>query len=478
MSSLVPSESMRRSLESAQKHYAAQRPGSPGEKWLSERGITLETQAFFGLGFVAQPRPGDEMHANRVVIPYWTRSGVVALRSTSIPLENGSRPEPKMLPWYLGDQTRPFNTPALDNVEPQIYITEGECLPGHAEAFVVGEGWVRLDELTAKPDGRQVLQFEAGELTPTSIISVTRKAYDGPMVRVKSPVVDILMTQDHRLPYISQSGGFNWSTAAFGIPDKAQLITAGVHDGPGIKDMNDDDLTALMMNAKWCSLDDRLLYESSYPQKLKMLRTAAIATRPRRTKFVLDIFKNKGDLKIRFKQKARAEWFYTLASLAGFATTMTHDKDKGYYNLSLALRMGRRMEHSRWSKEDNPDEMVYCIEVPSSAFLMRQNGHISVTGNCDTMIAHQLGLKAVGIPGVKNWKPVYRNLFKYRQVTMIADSDDAGQGMDMAKDIVKQLSGGKILPMPDGQDLNSYYTEFGHEKTLDLILGANRNENG
>lgn len=471
---------MRRSLESAQKHYASQLPGSPGEKWLTERGITKETQAFFGMGFVAEPRPGDEMHANRVVIPYWTRSGVVMLRSTSIPLENGSRPEPKMLPWYLGDQTRPFNTPALDNVEPNIYITEGECLPGHAEAFVVGEGWVRLDDLTENPEGREVLQYANGELEPTSIISVTRKPFDGTMIRVQSPTMNISMTEDHRLPYLTEGGRVKWSTAHEGIPDESWMITQGVHDGPGIKDMTDTDLGLLFADAGKCYLDNRYLWETSYEQKLVILRAASVALRPKRRNFVIDMFRApQSTVKMRIKNKARAEWFYTLASMTGYAAVLRYDSDKKFYNLSLSTKPGHTTEYAKWTKERNDDSMVYCIEVPSSAFLMRQNGHISVTGNCDTIIAHQLGLKAVGIPGVKNWKPVYRNLFKYRQVTVIADNDDAGgQGQDAAKRIVKEISGARMLLMPSGHDLNSFYTEFGHEKTLDLILGVKRREDG
>ena len=106
--------------------YHAQLRGSKAEKYLLEdRAFTQEAIDFFTLGYVETPMKGDNMHQGRIVIPYHTRTGVVALRSMSIPDANGSRPEPKYLPWMTGDVTRPFNTTSLDTAE-EAYIVEGE----------------------------------------------------------------------------------------------------------------------------------------------------------------------------------------------------------------------------------------------------------------------------------------------------------------------------------------------------------------
>lgn len=123
---LVPSESTRTSLEKKQKEYATQLPGTPGERWLQKRGLTIETAQFFGLGYVDTAMRGDNIHMGRLVIPYFTRSGVVALRSSSIEDSSGNRPEPKYMPWTHGDVNRPYNTNALSGSHEEVYICEGE----------------------------------------------------------------------------------------------------------------------------------------------------------------------------------------------------------------------------------------------------------------------------------------------------------------------------------------------------------------
>lgn len=221
MTSIQLAESTKELLGERQQEYAAQLKGSIGEQWLQSRGLTSRAMGFFGLGYVETPMKGDRLHQGRVTIPYFTRTGIVALRSTSIPDANGGRPEPKYLPWMTGDLSRPYNSTALDGSHEEITICEGEM---------------------------------------------------------------------------------------------------------------------------------------------------------------------------------------------------------------------------------------------------------------DTMTAWMLGMYAVGIPGVSNWKDVYRPLFRYRRVTIIADNDDAGQGNEFAKTIASKLGGCQIAIMPKGYDLNSYFAEHGEENTKKYLAGGDAPE--
>lgn len=216
MGSLMPAESMKELLANRQMEYAQQLPGSPAEDYLLSRGITKQAMDFFGLGYVGIPMKDDQRHAGRVTIPYFTRSGVVQMRSMSVEVD-GVRPEPKMLPWFLGDKLRLYNTTALSGTVPEVFLCEGEM---------------------------------------------------------------------------------------------------------------------------------------------------------------------------------------------------------------------------------------------------------------DTIVAWQLGLYAVGVPGVKNWKKLYTRIFRYRKVTILADNDDQGQGLKMAEDIAKQLEGAAIVKMDPGHDLNSLYQAKGPEYILKLINGG------
>ncbi len=126
MSSPLITANMRQHLTARANEYHSQLRGSIGETYLKEeRGFSDEAIDFFRLGYVETPMKGDQAHLGRIVIPYNTRSGVVALRSRSLPMENGGEEGAKYLPWMTGDVSRPFNTTALDTAE-EVYITEGE----------------------------------------------------------------------------------------------------------------------------------------------------------------------------------------------------------------------------------------------------------------------------------------------------------------------------------------------------------------
>lgn len=72
------------------------------------------------LGVVADPLPGHERFANRLVIPYVTPTGVVDIRFRSLGPE-----EPKYL-GLPGTQTRLYNVQALGLAGDFIAVTEGE----------------------------------------------------------------------------------------------------------------------------------------------------------------------------------------------------------------------------------------------------------------------------------------------------------------------------------------------------------------
>lgn len=117
---LVPSSSMRDSLELRCLAYEGQLKGSPAVPYLESRGITTEAAASFRVGYTAEPLPGDEDFVHRLVIPYLTPSGVVQLRFRTL-----SDAEPKYLSEH-GAVSRPFNTRVLVGDTQTVYVTEGE----------------------------------------------------------------------------------------------------------------------------------------------------------------------------------------------------------------------------------------------------------------------------------------------------------------------------------------------------------------
>lgn len=101
--------------------------------------------------------------------------------------------------------------------------------------------------------------------------------------------------------------------------------------------------------------------------------------------------------------------------------------------------------------------------------LTRDSPDISITeGELDAITAETAGVRAVGVPGASMWKPYFRELFQgYRHVNILADGDDAG--LDFAHKVAQTLPNSRIIPMPDGEDVNSFVRKFGPEKLLERI---------
>lgn len=101
--------------------------------------------------------------------------------------------------------------------------------------------------------------------------------------------------------------------------------------------------------------------------------------------------------------------------------------------------------------------------------LTRYSKDVSITeGELDAVTAELAGVPAVGVPGAQMWKPYFRELFLgYRNVNILADGDEAG--LDFAKQVAKTLPNARIIPMPDGDDVNSLVLKRGAEALRERI---------
>lgn len=89
-------------------------------------------------------------------------------------------------------------------------------------------------------------------------------------------------------------------------------------------------------------------------------------------------------------------------------------------------------------------------------------------GELDTVTSQLAGLPAVGLPGVQTWKPYMRELFLgYRDVYVLADGDEPG--MKFANRVAGELPNAKIIPMPEGEDINSLVVKWGKDALLERI---------
>jgi DNA primase len=82
-------------------------------------------------------------------------------------------------------------------------------------------------------------------------------------------------------------------------------------------------------------------------------------------------------------------------------------------------------------------------------------------GEMDTLSLVAAGLPAIGVPGVKAWKPFYRRCFDdYPVIYVFADGDEPGR--DFANFLSREIKA-RPIHMPNGEDVNSMLAQSGPE---------------
>lgn len=102
--------------------------------------------------------------------------------------------------------------------------------------------------------------------------------------------------------------------------------------------------------------------------------------------------------------------------------------------------------------------------------ILEADDMIAVTeGELDAVVlAHCVGIPAVGIPGATNWKPHYRRVLEdFDSVFIFGDGDKAGN--EFTSTLVKELDGAVPVRLPDGKDVNDLYLSGGAEAIYSLI---------
>lgn len=91
-------------------------------------------------------------------------------------------------------------------------------------------------------------------------------------------------------------------------------------------------------------------------------------------------------------------------------------------------------------------------------------------GEIDTMFTDTHVLPAVGVVGATKWKPHWSRLFPdYDRVFAIGDGDKAGR--EFTDKICEELPNAQPVIFPKGQDVNSFFLEYGAEELSGFILG-------
>lgn len=96
-------------------------------------------------------------------------------------------------------------------------------------------------------------------------------------------------------------------------------------------------------------------------------------------------------------------------------------------------------------------------------------------GEIDCMtLSGEVGIPAVGVPGVDAWKghPHWVEVLRdHRKVLIFADNDSFSEknyGMELGKRILRDLPRSRLILLPDGGDVNSVFLDYGPAKLREL----------
>lgn len=96
-------------------------------------------------------------------------------------------------------------------------------------------------------------------------------------------------------------------------------------------------------------------------------------------------------------------------------------------------------------------------------------------GELDAVVmSSEVGIPAVGIPGVAAWKPYYTKLFGgFDTVFVIGDNDDkedgTNPGAEFSRRVASEVLNSQIVQLPPNMDINEYYLANGAEAVRELL---------
>lgn len=138
-------------------------------------------------------------------------------------------------------------------------------------------------------------------------------------------------------------------------------------------------------------------------------------------------------------------------------------------NGPAALRFRRPPHKDTGPKYWQPEGSNLTI-FNTKAFFESEETITITEGEMDCMTLVQAGIPAVGLPGASSWKSHFELIFEgYASVVICADNDDKEMkngkhaGREFAARVAQKVPGPRVVLMPEGHDVNSFYAEFGRE---------------
>lgn len=145
-----------------------------------------------------------------------------------------------------------------------------------------------------------------------------------------------------------------------------------------------------------------------------------------------------------------------------------HDKFRNRISFPYVTVTGITTIRFRYLGAERPDGVSKFLSLTGDSSrlynvkaLLDESRVFVTEGETDAIASWMAGLSVVGLQSVTSWKPAFARVFRNRDVIVLADNDDNGQGRDFADRIHQELDGCDIIMMPKGHDVSSFVAEQG-----------------
>ena len=489
-------------------------------KWFSQRGISMPTLTAMKIteGKEWMPQKGKEV--NTIQFNYYLNGELINTKF---------RTGDKCFKLVPNAELIPYNLDAIKATNTAI-ITEGECFRGDAEVLT-SRGFVRFDEY----QGEDVAVVNDNlHISFKQPLAKIEKPYDGDMIEFKSKFYYSLTTPGHNMVFRKKNGEFFKKTAEeleatktvdWIIPTSLKRTTS-----EGI-DISDDmlkfliavsaDFTIRPWGALYCCLKKtrkiyRLInllnklgikysvnrdsrgYASFYIRKvdapqgvfklfpIEWIGKLSISQcRVIISEILLwdgNLVKGKKQMEYSSKEYHNALFIQTIAHMSGYNSTIIKRQNNygTWYKVSILFTKHYVTVQSLKKQRIHYKGLVYCVQVDTGMIVVRQNGIVSVTGNCDALSFHECGrTDVISVPNGANANLSYlddylEEYFDDKETIYIASDTDT-KGVMLRQELIRRFGPErcKVVEYGEGcKDANEHLVKYGKESLLKCLENA------
>lgn len=374
-----------------------------------------------------------------------------------------------------------FGIHLIDWAKP-VALVEGECFPSDTELLTT-KGWVSF----ADYNGEDVLQVDSSlEGSFVRPLAIIRKEINGKLVRNTVKGFVSVTTPDHQMVALDQKGRIRKHSAEHRLSSSDRVPRAVTLNGPGIPLSNLQLRFCVAISADFAIRDCKntgnrspreLRYAvAGFLKERKIIRIRRIlnelrlpysdnkikngyqsiclsipswvpgrlfphswisqATLDQRMLILQELVHwdgnhvtNRTQTEYSCKYIENAVFVQSLAHTVGICSTIMKRSNKWgeWYKVSLLWNKSTSSWQAMKTVEIDYKGLVHCVQVPTGMILVRQEGKIHVSGNCDLLRLHTLGKpNVIASGGVGVTKAQINELEAFAYV-LGYDADESGQ---------------------------------------------------